>query len=217
MDDLYKLNEDYYKELTMYILAGKIKLEEAKNEIYPHMKAEAEASGDPQEAQKVSDYASFIARFEKRLHDLELTRMVSLQSAPQIRMIQNNDLLMSEKIESTLNNTIPLWKSQMVLAMGAEHTRQAMQAQRSVTDMTNELLTKNAEALKMSTIETAKESERGIVDLETLQKTNKSLIETLDEVTRIQDEGREKRAAAEIELAKLEHDLKDRLLNAKGS
>ena len=217
MDDLYKLHEDYYKELTMYILAGKIKLEEAKNEIYPHMKAEAEASGDPQEAQKVSDYASFIARFEKRLHDLELTRMVSLQSAPQIRMIQNNDLLMSEKIESTLNNTIPLWKSQMVLAMGAEHTRQAMQAQRSVTDMTNELLTKNAEALKMSTIETAKESERGIVDLETLQKTNKSLIETLDEVTRIQDEGREKRAAAEIELAKLEHDLKDRLLNAKGS
>lgn len=217
MDDLYQLNEDYYKELLMYILAGNIKLEEAKNKIYPQMKAEANASGDPQDAQKANDYASFIARFEKRLHDLELTRMVALQSAPQIRMIQNNDLLMSEKIESTLNNTIPLWKSQMVLALGAEHTRQAMEAQRSVTDMTNELLTKNAEALKMSTIETAKESERGIIDLETLQKTNQSLIETLDEVARIQDEGREKRVAAEVELAKLEQSLKNRLLNMKGA
>ena len=217
MDELYHLNEEYYKELTMYILAGKISLEEAKNNIYPQMKAEAEHTRDAQDAQKVNDYASFIARFEKRLHDLELTRMVALQSAPQIRMIQNNDLLMSEKIESTLNNTIPLWKSQMVLALGAEHTKQAMEAQRSVTDMTNELLEKNAEALKMSTIETAKESERGIVDLETLQKTNQSLIDTLDEVSRIQDEGREKRAAAEVELVKLEQDLKNRLLLAKGS
>lgn len=217
MDELYHLNEEYYKELTMYILAGKISLEEAKNNIYPQMKAEAEHTRDAQDAQKVNDYASFIARFEKRLHDLELTRMVALQSAPQIRMIQNNDLLMSEKIESTLNNTIPLWKSQMVLALGAEHTKQAMEAQRSVTDMTNELLERNAEALKMSTIETAKESERGIVDLETLQKTNQSLIDTLDEVSRIQDEGREKRVAAEVELVKLEQDLKNRLLLAKGS
>lgn len=216
MDELYALNETYYKELTMYILAGNMKLEEAKNDVFPKLKQEAEVSGDPQAAQQANDYASFIARFEKRLHDLELTRMVALQGAPQIRLIQNNDILMSEKIESTLNNTIPLWKSQMVLALGAEHTKQAMEAQRSVSDVTNELLSKNAEALKMSTIETAKESERGIVDLATLQKTNQSLIDTLDEVARIQDEGREQRAIAEVELQKMEAELKNKLLDLKG-
>lgn len=216
MDEMYQMNEDYYKELTMYILAGKVKLQQAKNEELPKLKLLAQQSDEPLDSQKVNDYASLIARFEKKLHDLELTRMISIQMGPQIRMIQNNDILMSEKIDSSLTNTIPLWKSQFVLALGQEHTRKAMEAQRSVTDMTNELLNKNAEALKTNTIETAKEAERGIVELETLQHTNTSLIETLDEVSRIQEEGRQKRETAESELVKMEAELKKKLLDLKG-
>ena len=213
MDKMYASNLTYYKELTMYILAGKKKLEEARAVDLPAAKAKAEASGLAEDAQAARDLEEQINRFEKKLHDLELTRMVSIQTAPQIRMIQNNDTLMVEKIQSTLVNTIPLWKNQMVLAMGIEDSTRAAKAEKEVTDMTNKLLTANAEKLKQATIETAEASERGVVDMETLIHTNESLISTLDEVARIQSEGREKRAAAEGELQRLEGDLKNKLLS----
>lgn len=212
LDKMYELNTTYFKELSMYILAGKKKLEQARTTELPLLALKAEQTGQPEDAQAVNDMASLCGRFEKKLHDLELTRMVSLQMAPQIRLVQNNDTLMSEKIQSTIVNTIPLWKSQMVLAVGISHSAQAARAQREVTDMTNELLRKNAEILKTSTIETAKEAERGIVDIETLKTTNQSLITTLDEVLKIQTEGREKRRAAELELARMEGELKQKLL-----
>ena len=200
----------------MYILAGKKKLEEEENEIIPALRKKAELSGRQEDAQEVNDREALCNRFDKKIHDLELTRMVSLQMAPQIRMVQSSDVEMSEKIQSTLVNTIPLWKSQMIIALGVEHSSQAAAAQRQVTDMTNELLKKNAETLKMSTIETAKESERGIADLETLKATNESLISTLDEVMNIQREGREKRREAEAELRNMENELKAKLLEIRG-
>jgi len=196
----------------MYILAGKRKLEKVRREELPVLMDKAGKSGLPEDAQAANDLASMCGRFEKKLHDLELTRMISIQMAPQIRLVQNNDTLMTEKIQSTLVNTIPLWKSQMVLAIGINHSEQAARAQREVSDMTNELLKKNAEVLKTSTIQTAKESERGIVDMETLKKTNESLITTLDEVVRIQEEGRARRREAENELGRLEGELKAKLL-----
>lgn len=216
MDKMYELNKTYFKELTMYILAGKKKLNKVRTEELPVLQKKAETSGLAEDAQAANDLASLCNRFEKKLHDLELTRMISIQMAPQIRLVQNNDTLMSEKIQSTIVNTIPLWKSQMVLALGVSHSTDAMKAQREVSDMTNELLRKNAATLKMSTIETAKESERGIVDIETLKATNESLITTLDEVMRIQNEGREKRRQAEAELSKIEVDLKNKLLEMRG-
>lgn len=212
LDKMYKLNINYFKELSMYILAGKQKLNQTQGEELLAATRKAEQSGLPEDAQAANDLAGLCNRFEKKLHDLELTRMISLQMAPQIRLVQNNNTLMSEKIQSTLVNTIPLWKSQMVIAIGINHSEQAAKAQREVTDMTNELLRKNAEVLKTSTIETAKESERGIVDLETLKVTNESLISTLDEVLRIQTEGRQKRKEAEVELARMEGELKTKLL-----
>lgn len=213
LDKMYELNTTYFKELSMYILAGKQRLEQARTKELPELTRKAEQTGQPQDAQAANDLASLCGRFEKKIHDLELTRMVSLQMAPQIRLVQSNDTLMSEKIQSTIVNTIPLWKSQMVLAVGITHSGQAARAQREVTDMTNELLRKNAEVLKTATVETAKESERGIVDIETLKVTNQSLISTLDEVVKIQTEGREKRRAAELELARMEGELKQKLLN----
>ena len=215
MDQMYERNMANYKELSMYILAGKKKLNEVRESVLPQMIEKAKATGAQEDHQAANDMASFCDRFEKKLHDLELTRMVSLQMGPQIRLVQNNDTLMAEKIQSTITNTIPLWKSQMVLALGMEHSIQAMKAQREVSDMTNAMLKKNAEKLKMATIETAKESERGIVDIETLQHTNQMLIETLDEVTRIQDEGRAKRREAESTLALIEGELKQKLLEIK--
>ncbi len=212
LDKMYAANLDYFKELTMYILAGKKKLELERTTTLVQMKEKATASGQAHDAQAANDYASMCDRFEKKLYDLELTRTISVQMAPQIRLIQNNNALMSEKIQSTINNTIPLWKNQMVLALGLEHSRQAMEAQRSVTDMTNQLLMKNADALKLGTVEAAKESERGIVDIETLKYTNEQLIGTLDEVIRIQSEGRQKRREAESELARIEGELKNKLL-----
>ena len=212
LDQLYELNKTYYKELTMYILAGKKKLWTAQKEELPVLMEKANKTGLPEDAQAVNDLNSLCNRFEKKIHDLELTRMISIQMAPQIRLVQNNDTTMSEKIQSTIVNTIPLWKSQMVLALGIAHSQQAIRAQREVTDMTNELLRKNAEALKMATVETAKESERGIVDIETLKYTNESLISTLDEVLQIQIEGRQKRVEAEAELQKIEGELKAKLL-----
>ncbi|WP_367567041.1 toxic anion resistance protein [Lacrimispora sp.] len=212
LDKMYDLNTVYFKELTMYILAGKRKLEKVRREELPVLMEKAGKSGLPEDAQAANDLASMCGRFEKKLHDLELTRMISIQMAPQIRLVQNNDTLMTEKIQSTLVNTIPLWKSQMVLAIGINHSEQAARAQREVSDMTNELLKKNAEVLKTSTIQTAKESERGIVDMETLKKTNESLITTLDEVVRIQEEGRARRREAESELGRLEGELKAKLL-----
>ncbi|WP_333648267.1 toxic anion resistance protein [Lacrimispora sp.] len=212
LDKMYDLNTVYFKELTMYILAGKRKLEKVRREELPVLMDKAGKSGLPEDAQAANDLASMCGRFEKKLHDLELTRMISIQMAPQIRLVQNNDTLMTEKIQSTLVNTIPLWKSQMVLAIGINHSEQAARAQREVSDMTNELLKKNAEVLKTSTIQTAKESERGIVDMETLKKTNESLITTLDEVVRIQEEGRARRREAESELGRLEGELKAKLL-----
>ena len=212
LDEMYKLNLTYFKELSMYILAGKKKLEEVRTTVLPPLQEKAKASGLPEDAQAAKDMDDMCNRFEKKLHDLELTRIISIQMAPQIRLVQSNDTMMTEKIQSTLVNTIPLWKSQMVLALGLEHSRQAMEAQRQVSDMTNELLRKNAEALKTSTIETAKESERGIVDMETLKQTNESLISTLDEVLRIQDEGRQRRREAETEIGRLEGELKQKLL-----
>lgn len=212
LDKMYKLNINYFKELSMYILAGKQKLDQTQGEELLAATKKAEQSGLPEDAQAANDLAGLCNRFEKKLHDLELTRMISLQMAPQIRLVQNNNTLMSEKIQSTLVNTIPLWKSQMVIAIGINHSEQAAKAQREVTDTTNELLRKNAEVLNTSTIETAKESERGIVDLETLKVTNESLISTLDEVLRIQTEGRQKRKEAEVELARMEGELKTKLL-----
>lgn len=212
LDKMYELNTTYFKELTMYILAGKKKLSKVQKEELPALLDRAGKSGLPEDAQAANDLAAMCNRFEKKLHDLELTRMISIQMAPQIRLVQNNDTLMTEKIQSTIVNTIPLWKSQMVLAIGINHSEQAARAQREVTDMTNELLQKNAEVLKTATIETAKESERGIVDMETLKKTNESLISTLDEVVRIQAEGRNKRREAEVELSRMEGELKAKLL-----
>lgn len=212
LDKMYDLNTTYFKELTMYILAGKRKLAQVEKEELPLLMDKASKSGLPEDAQAANDLAAMLNRFEKKIHDLELTRMISIQMAPQIRLVQNNDTLMTEKIQSTLVNTIPLWKSQMVLAIGINHSEEAARAQRQVTDMTNELLRKNAEVLKTSTIETAKESERGIVDVETLKKTNESLITTLDEVVRIQLEGRQKRQEAEAELRRMEGELKNKLL-----
>ena len=212
LDKMYELNVTYFKELSMYIAAGKRKLEEVRTTETAQLEAKAKGSGLPEDAQAVSDLSSLCNRFEKKIHDLELTRAVSLQMAPQIRLVQSNDTLMSEKIQSTIVNTIPLWKSQMVLAIGVENSAKAAKAQREVTDMTNALLRKNAETLKMATIETAKETERGIVDMETLKATNESLIATLDEVMKIQTEGKEKRRAAEVELNRMEGELKQKLL-----
>ena len=212
LDQMYAMNQDYFKQLTMYIIAGKRKLEKAKNEELPELKAKADASGLSEDLAAVNDYAALIARFEKKVYDLELTRTISLQTAPQIRMIQNNDIQMSEKIQSMLVNTVPLWKSQMVIALGIEHANQAAKAQQAVTDMTNELLKKNAENLKMATVETAKQMERGIVDVETLEHTNQMLISTIDEVMQIQDEGRQKREEAQVILQKMENDLKNKLM-----
>ncbi len=215
LDKMYELNVTYFKELSMYIAAGKRKLEEVRTTEMAQLEAKARLSGLPEDAQAVSDLSSLCNRFEKKIHDLELTRAVSLQMAPQIRLVQSNDTLMSEKIQSTIVNTIPLWKSQMVLAIGVENSAKAAKAQREVTDMTNALLRKNAETLKMATIETAKETERGIVDMETLKATNESLISTLDEVMKIQTEGREKRRAAEVELNRMEGELKQKLLEIR--
>lgn len=215
LDKMYEINKVYFKELSMYILAGKRKLIKLEKEELPVLTEKAKMSGLPEDAQSANDFMSLINRFEKKIHDLELTRMISLQMAPQIRLVQNNDSLMSEKIQSTIVNTIPLWKSQIVLALGVAHSSNAAKVQSEVTNMTNELLRKNAETLKMSTIETAKESERGIVDIETLRSTNESLISTLDEVLRIQTEGREKRKAAEVELQNIEEQLKNKLLSLR--
>ena len=216
LDKMYDLNMAYFKELSMYILAGKKKLEEVRNGELQEAMDKAKRSGLPEDAQKARDLADQCERFEKKLYDLELTRNISLQMGPQIRLLQNNNSMMAEKIQSTIVNTIPLWKNQMVLALGLAHSQQAMQAERAVTDMTNELLKKNAETLKMGTIETAKESQRGIVDIETLQQTNKSLIETLDELNKIQSEGRAKRAAAEQELNRIEDELKQKMMEIHG-
>ena len=215
LDKMYEQNLNYFKELNMYILAGKKKLEETRNGKLAEMKNKAALSGLPEDAQAARDLDEKCSRFEKKLHDLELTRTIAMQTAPQIRLIQNNDTVMVEKIQTTIVNTIPLWKSQMVLALGIAHSAEAAQAQRQVTDITNELLRKNAETLHMATVETAKESERGIVDLETLQKTNADLIQTLDDVMRIQMEGRQKRQAAEMEMHRMEEELKRKLLEIR--
>lgn len=216
LDKMYEINKTYFKELSMYILAGQKKLAQVRQTQLPALIEKAAQTNLPEDAQAANDLANLCDRFEKKLHDLELTRMVSIQMAPQLRLVQNNDTLMSEKIQSTIVNTIPLWKSQMVLALGITHSQQAAQAQREVTDMTNELLRKNAATLKMATIETAKESERGIVDIETLKATNESLISTLDEVMKIQEEGRQKRRDAEVELGRIEEELKQKLLQIRG-
>lgn len=215
LDKMYAVNLTYFKELSMYILAGKKKLAEVRSGELAAALAKAQQSNLPEDAQAAKDLQSLCDRFEKKIHDLELTRMISIQTAPQIRMVQNNDTLMAEKIQSTIVNTIPLWKSQMVLALGIEHSAQAAKAQREVTDMTNELLRKNADILKTATIESAKESERGIVDIETLKHTNESLISTFDEVLKIQTEGREKRQAAEAEMQRMEEELKQKLLEIR--
>ena len=215
LDQMYEKNLEYYKQLTMYILAGRQRLAKEQNETLPALQAAAQQSGLAEDAQRANDFANQCQRFEKKLHDLELTRVICLQMAPQIRMIQNNDTLMSEKIQTSLVNTIPLWKSQMVLALGLSHAQKAMEAQRQVTDMTNTLLKKNADMLKTASVETAKESERAVVDLETLQHTNQRLIETLDEVLQIQTEGAQKRAVAQAELRKIEGELKQKLLEVR--
>lgn len=215
LDQMYQLNQTYFKELSMYIIAGKKKLAQVRDTELVQLMDKAKATGLPEDAQAANDLSGMCNRFEKKLHDLELTRMVSIQMGPQIRLVQGSDTLMTEKIQSTLVNTIPLWKSQMVLALGVNHSQQAAEAQRQVTDMTNALLKKNADTLKMATVATAKESERGIVDMETLRHTNESLISTLDEVLRIQDEGRQNRRAAEQELRKIEDELKTKLLDIR--
>ena len=215
-DQMYELNTKYYKELTMYILAGKKRLEYLRTHDLAELKKKAEETGAQEDAQAYNDFANLCARFEKKLHDLELTRMISIQMGPQTRLLQNNDTQMLEKIQSSLVNTIPLWKSQMVLALGLEHGRQATAAQTAVTDMTNELLKKNADMLKMGTIETAREAERSVVSIETLQHTNQQLITTLDEVMKIQTEGAQKRKEAEAELGRIEGELKQKLLELKG-
>ena len=211
-DQMYELNLKYYKELTMYILAGKKKLAEVRANELPALRAKAEQSGAQEDAQRYNDLVQMCERFEKKLHDLELTRMISIQMGPQTRLLQNNDTLMVEKIQSSLVNTIPLWKSQMVLALGMEHGRQATAAQSAVTEMTNELLKKNADMLKMGTIQTAKEAERSVVSIETLQHTNQQLISTLDEVLNIQREGAQKRKEAEVELGRIEGELRAKLM-----
>ena len=215
LDQMYALNQTYYKELSMYILAGKKKIQHMKTVDLPELQKKAQESGSAEDAQKANDMSAMITRFEKKVNDLMLTRMIAIQTAPQIRMIQSNDQVMAEKIQSTIVNTIPLWKQQMVLTLGVEHQAQAAKAEREVTDMTNELLRKNSEKLKMATIETAKETERGIVDIETLKKTNENLISTIDEVIKIQTEGRAKRQQAEAELGKMETTLKKKLLEVK--
>ena len=215
LDRMYQQNLAYFKELSMYILAGKKKLAEVRSGKLTELETKARLSGLPEDAQAVKDLDDKCNRFEKKIHDLELTRMISLQTAPQIRLVQNNDTLMVEKIQTTIVNTIPLWKSQMVLALGIAHSTEAAAAQRQVSDVTNELLRKNAETLHLASVETAKESERGIVDLDTLKKTNADLISTLDDVLRIQKEGREKRQAAELEMARMENDLKNKLLEIR--
>lgn len=212
LDKMYDLNLTYFKELTMYILAGKQKLQEVRDTQLKELVEKAQRTGAPEDAQAAKDLDAMCNRFEKKIHDLELTRTISMQTAPQIRLVQSNDTLMVEKIQSTVVNTIPLWKSQMVLALGVEHSAQAAEAQRRVTDMTNELLKKNAEKLKLATVEVSQESERGIVDIETLKATNENLISTLDEVMRIQQEGRAKRKEAESEMLRMENELKKRLL-----
>lgn len=216
LDELFKANTLNFKQLSMYIVAGKKKLEEAYNVTLPEMKAKAAESGAMEDAQAANDFAAMCNRFEKKLYDLDLTRTVSLQMAPQIRLIQNNNTLMVEKIQTTLINTIPLWKSQMVLALGLANSEEAVKAQQAVSDTTNELLKRNAEALKQTTVSVAAESERGIVDIETLQETNRKLIETIDEVMQIQEEGRQKRKAAEVEMLKIENELKQKLLEVRG-
>ena len=216
MDKMYERNLEYMKELTMYIIAGKLKIEQLRNEELPKYQQKAQESGLPEDAQAANDFANMIGRFEKKIHDLELTRTISIQMSPQIRMIQNNDSLMAEKILSSIVNTIPLWKSQMVLALSLYHSDQAMKAQREVTDVTNQLLTKNAQALHQGSVAIAKETERGIVDIETLKKTNQELISTLDEVRQIQDDGRAKRMQAEEELGRIEGELKQKLLDMRG-
>ena len=213
LDKMYELNLNYFKELSMYILAGKKKLEQARTVELPALLAKAEQSGLPEDTQAANDFASMCERFEKKIYDLELTRTISMQMAPQIRLIQSNDAAMSEKIQSTLVNTIPLWKSQMVIAIGLSHSTEAAKAQREVTDMTNALLKKNAETLKIATIETAKETQRGIVDIETLTATNQTLISTLDEVMKIQEDGRAKRKSAEAELGRIENEMRQKLLS----
>ena len=215
-DQMYELNTKYYKELTMYIIAGKKRLEYLRTHDLADLKKKAEETGAQEDAQAYNDLANLCSRFEKKLHDLELTRMISIQMGPQTRLLQNNDALMLEKIQSSLVNTIPLWKSQMVLALGLEHGRQATAAQTAVTDMTNQLLQKNADLLKMGTIDTAKEAERSVVSIETLQHTNQQLISTLDEVMRIQTEGSQKRKEAEAELGRIEGELKQKLLELRG-
>lgn len=216
LDKMYELNLTYFKELTMYIMAGKKKLEEVRQTKLQELLRKAQVSGLAEDAQAARDLEAMCTRFEKKIHDLELTRTISMQTAPQIRLVQGNDTMMVEKIQSTIVNTIPLWKSQMVLALGVEHSTQAAAAQREVTDMTNELLKKNAEKLKLASVETAKESERGIVDMETLKATNESLIATFDEVMKIQQEGRQKRREAEVEMLRLENELKSKLLQVQG-
>ncbi|NLI89347.1 MAG: toxic anion resistance protein [Epulopiscium sp.] len=216
LDKMYDLNKTYFKELSMYIMAGKQKLDQVYNEELPALLEKSKKSGLPEDAQEYKDLTALANRFEKKIHDLELTRMISLQMAPQILLVQGNDSVMAEKIQSTIVNTIPLWKSQMVLALGVNHSTQAAKAQREVTDLTNELLKENARKLKSATIETAKESERGIVDIETLKMTNESLITTFDEVMTIQEEGRQKRKEAEAELNRIEEELKNKMLEMRG-
>lgn len=216
LDKMYEMNQSYYKELSMYIIAGKLRLEEQRSTELKRLQEVARASNLPEDAQAANDFANMLGRFEKKLHDLELTRMISVQMSPQIRMIQNNDSLMAEKIQSSIVNTIPLWKSQMVLALSLHHSKQAMETQREVTNITNELLRKNADALHLGSVEVAKEAERGIVDLETLKHTNAQLIATLDEVRQIQDEGHLRRQEAEVELGRIESELKKKLLELRG-
>lgn len=216
LDKMYEVNLGYFKELTMYIMAGKKKLEKERSTTLPEMETAAKASGEAHDAQAANDFAAMCERFEKKLHDLELTRTVSIQMAPQIRLIQNSNTLMAEKIQSTINNTIPLWKNQMVLALGMANSKQAMEAQQAVNELTNELLKENAEALKQGTIEIAAESEKSIVDIETVKYTNEQLISTLDEVLRIQEEGRAKRRTAEVEIGRIESELKAKLLDIRG-
>lgn len=214
MDKMYELNLSYFHELTMYIAAGKKKLKEVRGGELAELQKRAEESGLPEDAQKAKDLAEQCDRFEKKIYDLELTRTVAMQTAPEIRMVQNSDTLMAEKIQSTIVNTIPLWKNQMVIAIGLEHANQAARAEREVNDMTNQLLQKNAAALKTATVETARESERGIVDIETLKSTNQTLISAMDEILKIQTEGKEKRRTAEGELVQIESELKQKLLEA---
>ena len=213
LDELYAQNEQYYHELTLYIIAGEIKLGRLREEELPPLLAKAQETADPADAQAANDFAQLIERFEKRIHDLKLTRMVSVQMGPQIRLMQNNDNVLAERIQSTVVNTVPLWKSQMVISLGMQHAESALKAQKAVTDMTNELLRSNAERLKMGTIQTAKEAERGVIDLETIRIANTSLIETLTEVQKIQREGAQRRAEASIELGRLEKELRDKVLS----